>query len=304
MAGVAGTAVGVISLGIQVCQGLISYYHAYHDQDEKIRDILCNVQGLSNTLEVAHVCLIKANAARLVAISQAVDSIIACAGAIHRLERLLQRCRQTVSPTGYASERIQLALRKAAFPFQQSTIRDFSETVKGLQANVSLALQTLQLEASGHLLNDASEVLRQTVTTSHDISRIGHELNDLSEQLGASRGIIKEVASDTSAVAKTLRRELPLVSLKASQAAAEIGGLRLSMSSVDRQMTVLGQEVNSGFSGLEQRLDSLPGAVEHKIVALMDSYFTERCYSGAGPSISMAHIVRVHDIGYLPANNE
>ncbi|OCT45668.1 hypothetical protein CLCR_01745 [Cladophialophora carrionii] len=145
MAEVAGTAVGVISLGIQVCQGLVSYYQAYRGQDETIRNILCHVEGLSNTLEVAHACLTKANPARFVAISQAVNSIIACADAIHGLEQLLQRCRQTISPTASGPERIRLAVHKAVFPFQQSTIRDFSETVKGLQANVSLALQTLQL---------------------------------------------------------------------------------------------------------------------------------------------------------------
>jgi hypothetical protein len=145
MAEVAGTAIGVISLGIQVCQGLVSYYQAYRGQDEKIRDILCDVRALSNTLEAAHACLSKADSARLVAISQAEDSIVACAVAIDRLEQLLKRCRQTTSPTATASEQIQLAFRKAAFPFRQSTIQDFSETVKGLQANVSLAIQTLQL---------------------------------------------------------------------------------------------------------------------------------------------------------------
>ena len=144
MAEVAGTAVGVISLGIQVCQGIISYYEAYKGQDEKAADILQDVSTLSKTLEAMQNCLSKPSLRQLDTIAQAEDSIAVCASAVKRLEQLLAECRQTAVPTDF-KERMQLLTLKVAFPFRQSTIKDLRDTVKGLQANVCSALQALQL---------------------------------------------------------------------------------------------------------------------------------------------------------------
>jgi hypothetical protein len=43
MAEAASTAIGILSLGIQVGQGMLSYYQVYKDQDQRICDILCEV---------------------------------------------------------------------------------------------------------------------------------------------------------------------------------------------------------------------------------------------------------------------
>lgn len=144
MAEVAGTAVSVISLGLQVCQGLCSYYQAYKGQDEKVADILQDVSILSNTLEAIQRCLSKLNPTQLDTIAQVEDSVIMCAAAIKILEQLLAECRRTAVPADF-KERMQVLTRKVAFPFRQSTVKDLRDTVKGLQTNVVLALQTLQL---------------------------------------------------------------------------------------------------------------------------------------------------------------
>lgn len=41
---VAGTAVGIASLGIQVCQGLIKYLQAVNDRNEEIKDAVRDVK--------------------------------------------------------------------------------------------------------------------------------------------------------------------------------------------------------------------------------------------------------------------
>lgn len=144
MAEVAGTAIGILSLGIQVCQGIFSYYQVYKDQDQRIYDVLCEVRTLSTTLEAAHGCLAKAKLPQSITTNQVEENIIAYASAITRLEQLLSRCHRTSSATR-ATDQIQLVIRKVAFPFRQGTIKDLKDTVKGLQANVLLVLQTLQL---------------------------------------------------------------------------------------------------------------------------------------------------------------
>lgn len=51
LASLAGTAVGVISLGIQVCQGLVSYYKNWKSFDDDIAHLYAKIDGLRITLE-------------------------------------------------------------------------------------------------------------------------------------------------------------------------------------------------------------------------------------------------------------
>lgn len=48
---VAGTAVGIASLGIQVCQGLIKYLQAVNDRNEEIRDAVRDVKQVLSLLD-------------------------------------------------------------------------------------------------------------------------------------------------------------------------------------------------------------------------------------------------------------
>jgi hypothetical protein len=47
---VAGTAVGIASLGIQVCQGLLSYYDSWKSYDSDISSTYNTISDLSKTL--------------------------------------------------------------------------------------------------------------------------------------------------------------------------------------------------------------------------------------------------------------
>jgi len=50
--GVAGTAVGVISLGIQTAQGILWYYGAWKDRDKDISRMCTSLGNLTTTLNV------------------------------------------------------------------------------------------------------------------------------------------------------------------------------------------------------------------------------------------------------------
>lgn len=144
MADAVSTAVGVISLGIQVCQGLTSYYQSFKGQDRKIADILQHIDTLCNILEVIQTCLSNLNGSQLNAVPQVENSVTHCAAAITKLNDLLVKCRHTTIPTN-SKERMQILGRKLVFPFQQSTLDDLIDTVKGMQGNTDLALHALQM---------------------------------------------------------------------------------------------------------------------------------------------------------------
>lgn len=144
MAEVAGAAVGIISLGLQVCQGLVSYYEAYQGQDEKVADILRDMSALNSSLRAIQRRLSKLNSGQLDTIAQAGDRVIECEAVVKRLERLLAECHRTTIRADF-KEGMQIRARKVAFPFHQSTINDLKDTVKGLQTNVVVALQILDM---------------------------------------------------------------------------------------------------------------------------------------------------------------
>lgn len=52
LVGALGTAVGVVSLGIQVCQGLSSYYSAYKGRNSKIDNVYEKINGLTRVFVV------------------------------------------------------------------------------------------------------------------------------------------------------------------------------------------------------------------------------------------------------------
>ena len=55
--GVAGSAVGIISLGIQVCQGLIQYYGSWKDAPKDVTQMCKSVWNLEETLKVLKVTI-------------------------------------------------------------------------------------------------------------------------------------------------------------------------------------------------------------------------------------------------------
>src|ERR1700760_960287 len=49
--GVAGGIVGIVSLGIQITQGLLQYYTSWKNQDREILSIYASLKNLSKSLE-------------------------------------------------------------------------------------------------------------------------------------------------------------------------------------------------------------------------------------------------------------
>ncbi len=84
--GVSGAAVGVASLGIQVCQGLLSYYTAYRNQNSEIKAICVRIEGLRNILNYLKGVLPNARPDGVSATRQVEQAIMECAASIANLE--------------------------------------------------------------------------------------------------------------------------------------------------------------------------------------------------------------------------
>lgn len=71
---VAGSAVGIVSLGLAVCQGIIGYYNAYKGQEDEVDEMLEKTSRLASILK-----LLKPHLDRhKVAHPQTIDQLMSC----------------------------------------------------------------------------------------------------------------------------------------------------------------------------------------------------------------------------------
>lgn len=139
-----GTAVGVISLGLSVCQGLISFYRAWKDYDEDLDGAGRNVGSLLESLRGLEVIFQRLLPHNLDGAPNAAGSLIACRSVVESLERFLENCRCT-SPPQSTKEKAKGILRRSLYPFRKATLDDIQSGVTQLQNTLIVALQAVDL---------------------------------------------------------------------------------------------------------------------------------------------------------------
>ncbi|TGO34389.1 hypothetical protein BHYA_0199g00130 [Botrytis hyacinthi] len=177
MADVLGTAVGVVSLGLQVSQGIVSYYSAYRDQAEEIDGIAQRTQALHTTLKHLQESLGSFRSNHTSAVALVAATVASCADNIRTLQTTLQKCQLSV-PIG-TGEKICFLGKKAIFPFRQATLQRLENIVGKLQANVDMAIMALQLEVSCKISEQTSSIVTTSAITTAGIDFITKELQSL-----------------------------------------------------------------------------------------------------------------------------
>ena len=144
----AGSIVGLITLGVQTCQGLTSYYAAYRSVDDDISQAYQNINELKITCENLERELQRTtqNEGRL--IQQVVRLIASCQNGIETLRSALDRCSSSHIPQSLAGK-LDLYRTKMSYPFRKQTLQTLKDSVHSTQVNLGCALQILQLYVDG-----------------------------------------------------------------------------------------------------------------------------------------------------------
>ena len=155
---VAGSVVGLISLGIQVTQSLVNFYNAYENRDselvhtiERLDSLLDIFQCLKTTLSDRH---FQADERSL--IESIETSIKSCEELIQELQDECQKFSKTSSQGVKAAVRV--AGRRVTYPFRQSTLQKLDEDIDEIRANLSSALDVLQLKDNKRIQDDITEI--------------------------------------------------------------------------------------------------------------------------------------------------
>ena len=174
---VAGTAVGIASLGIQVCQGLLSYYDSWRGYDSDVTSAYDSIDDLSRTLT-----LLKASLDSNELDKETKERVMRCLHSgeesLVKLSRKSQKLRKYGQPEGLR-QKAWAELQRSWYPFRASTLAKLREIVADVRERLKLALQVLQLDVSAtsqrilkSVAADTSHIVDRTVAIATSVAHI------------------------------------------------------------------------------------------------------------------------------------
>lgn len=166
---VAGTAVGIASLGIQVCQGLLSYYDAWKSYDTDISGTYDAVTDLSKTLTILKTTLREEVDRERVG---RVDTCVkGCEDALLKLDEKRRSLQEYSQPEGLR-QKMRSGLQRSWYPFRKETLAALKGSVTDVQERLKLALQVLQLDVGTELQREVLRLMSQTKMQSDSLAQI------------------------------------------------------------------------------------------------------------------------------------
>jgi hypothetical protein len=141
--GVAGSIVGVVSLGIQVAQGLLVYYGSWKDQDKEISNMCISLENLLGTLLTLRTTVESLGKFDDMSVREIVEkNIKTIEQGINELSDELK----TVLGLGIPKKDLMRRhIRKALYPFKQPTLSKIEQVISQARSNLGISLQTLHL---------------------------------------------------------------------------------------------------------------------------------------------------------------
>lgn len=143
---IAGSVVGLLSLGLQSTEYLYKYYTTCRDQHRDLARIADRLGALLDSLQVidetVRIRIWRPDEQRIV---QCVEKAIRRSeDTIHLLQDEVDKFKK--QPVGDWKTRAIVVGRRAAYPFKRSTMEDLGDDVDSFRNNVSVVLQALQLK--------------------------------------------------------------------------------------------------------------------------------------------------------------
>lgn len=154
---ITGSAVGVVSLGLTVCQGLISYYGPWSAYDKEISYVAQKAEGLKATLTMLQKPVQNLGSSVHEAPIEVQRRILACVELLESLESAIERCKKTSPPSDF-QDKAQAMRRRMMYPFRRDTLQLLVNSVEGLQANLNTAIQVLQMYITYKLASKHSDL--------------------------------------------------------------------------------------------------------------------------------------------------
>lgn len=174
--GVAGSAVGIASLGIQLCQGLLDYYQDWKSYHDDISEACDKVSSLGRTFELLRKTLEEpcVEVDRTTRVQECLES---CKRSVEGLGKTFNKVKVAEQPEGLRSK-MRAVTKRAAYPFKASTLAKLSEKVDEMLKHLSLTVQILHLDLSASSTNALSDICSQLDDLDVNLQQFRSEAHD------------------------------------------------------------------------------------------------------------------------------
>ncbi|KAH7399645.1 hypothetical protein BKA66DRAFT_437177 [Pyrenochaeta sp. MPI-SDFR-AT-0127] len=137
-----GSAVGVVSLSIQICKGLVWYIDGVKDAKDKAEQISTEVDKLRDLLELLE--SIVSNVDKTPSAVAARYGVISCADAINTIKSKLGTAGPASSNKPQSG--FKTLMRRLSFPFKEADIRYWKEVLHAIENSLQTALLALLID--------------------------------------------------------------------------------------------------------------------------------------------------------------
>ena len=188
-------AAGLISLGISVCQGILTYYHSWKDAEDQVAHMYASIEALTETFKLLQ-SAIKSETLRHDSVQKAEESIRSAERGLESLRKKLDKiCLAPVQPGWRAKSTAQF--RRSLFPFKESTLAKLKELGIELRQDLTLALEVLHIESSAASLQKLDLLV-------HGLNKISVNVDLLQEQSTSISGHIQSLEASSQNMSKSV----------------------------------------------------------------------------------------------------
>ncbi|CCD49686.1 hypothetical protein BofuT4_P093940.1 [Botrytis cinerea T4] len=176
---------GILSAGIQVCEGLINYYNAWKGSKKENADMIKSIEGLLTNFALLKAVLQSPAFDKTMA-TTVESSILDCEDSIAELRDELKKvmvCKPSVMNVddlvarenhenqGFRDKMSEQG-RRILYPFRKSTLMRLQESIEHVRSNLVLAMDILNLSTVSATAEKVVDISKQVTTISDSVDAI------------------------------------------------------------------------------------------------------------------------------------
>ncbi|CAN9433493.1 unnamed protein product [Alternaria alternata] len=277
---ITGSAVGVVSIAIQLCKDLNWYVSGVKDAEDKVESIAAYTEKLTNVLDSLETIVAKVDPSQ--AVSTTLTGIASCAEAIVTIRKKL-KLDDPASSGGFKSNLKKLG-KRMAFPFKEAEIESWKGALDTIHQSLQTALCALMIDqqrlASEHIGLRFTQLSLGQAAQHQSSLQLQHEIFDKAQlQLTENSQVVERGFTTTAQNIHSLHADvhliqdtmqdtlLPIVS-QLGDLTAKFSGLMLTTdSTLEKDISNL-KSFNRKYRKLKRRLAKVSYTCQKKKSAL------------------------------------
>lgn len=145
-----GTAIGIVSLGLQVCQGIAQYYSQWKDFDRDVAAMYTSIDQMSRIFQIIQEKLSTESFSNLPSVLEVDTNITLCESGVLELRRRLEKIKskeplEVLQKKAVLLQRLREQGKRLLYPFQQGTLGKLRDIINELRDNLNPILHAVQM---------------------------------------------------------------------------------------------------------------------------------------------------------------